>query len=388
MQSQRGKLEFAGIQKASRQISNPFGKNKGFFVYPVISWLFCLIITQQSVPARAQTIDSRADLQFFGDLFITDQVLAHTKSTPDAPKVFQGTKALLSSARINIANFEGVASAALVPFELKKHLLRMSLQVPELLRKVGVHGVTLANNHTMDFGWVGLSESMDRLTTAGIAMVGAGINLGDAARPLYLPIGRRVACIFSLSRTLPESFWAKPTRPGSASLPYEQTKQAISNCAQQKFFTIVVFHWGQEMMIKPRAYQKELAKLVIDAGAEVVIGHHPHVLQEIGAYKGKPIFYSIGNFVFNSATKASAQQGMAVRIFLDGGHLNRPRYELVPIDTQYSVVGYIPQLFGESKRSPLDPLVPQKFCQKGYSRVFAGTYFQCEFAQDKEDNPI
>ncbi len=357
-------------------------------MYPVISWLFCLIIAQQSVPARAQTIDRRADLQFFGDLFITDQVLAHTKSTPDAPKLFQGTKALLSSARINIANFEGVASAALVPFELKKYLLRMSLQVPELLRKVGIHGVTLANNHTMDFGWVGLSESIDRLTTAGIATVGAGGNLSDAARPLYLPIGRRVACIFSLNRTLPESFWAKPTRPGSASLTYEKTREAVSGCAQQNFFTIVVLHWGQEMTRVPRAYQTELAKLVIDAGAEVVIGHHPHVLQEIDVYKGKPIFYSIGNFVFSSAAKASFQQGMAVRILLDHNHPKLPRYELVPIDTQYSVVGYVPQLFAENESSPLDLLVPRRSCQKDYSRVFTGTYYRCDFANDNENKPI
>jgi poly-gamma-glutamate synthesis protein (capsule biosynthesis protein) len=374
-------LEDTDFDKANREVTNRIGKNKGFFVNRPISWLIWLSFLFQPQRSAAAQADNMADLQIFGDLFIPAHVAAKTGTTAASPAIFAASQALLDSSRHNIANFEGVASAALVPLELKKYLLRMPVWIPSVLKKAGFHAVGLANNHSMDFGYTGLLDTKIGLAQAGIESFGAGENIQDAAQPIFLPIGNRIACLFSMTRTLPASFWATEQRAGSAYLDYSQTKRTIESCSKLNYFTVVIFHWGQEMIHAPKTYQVELAQLSIDAGADVVIGHHPHVLQEVTSYKGKPIFYSIGNFAFGSDTKTSPQEGMAVRISLSKQADARPHFGLVPLNVQNSLTDYIPRLFGEQESNPLDGLIPKKYCKKSFSTRFRGSYYACEFAE-------
>jgi poly-gamma-glutamate synthesis protein (capsule biosynthesis protein) len=346
-----------------------------------ISWALSLGLVFSAKLGFAEDFNHIADLQIFGDLFIPAHVASMTRTTATSLGVFAGTEHLLNSSQLNIANFEGVATAARVPLELKTFLLRMPLWVPLALKNAHIDAVTLANNHTLDFGMIGLDDSKAKLTGAGIESFGAGQNIADAAQPIFLPIGGRVACIFSMTRTLPASFWATERRGGTAFLDYAQAKLTIERCAKQNYFTIVIFHWGQEMIHTPRTYQVELARLAIDAGADVIIGHHPHVLQEIKSYKGKPIFYSIGNYAFGSDTKTSPQEGMAVRIRLAKQPGAVPEYELVPLNVQNSEVNFVPRLFRARESSPLDALVPKKLCKKNFSTRFQGTYYLCNFSE-------
>jgi poly-gamma-glutamate synthesis protein (capsule biosynthesis protein) len=156
-------------------------------------------------------------------------------------------------------------------------------------------------------------------------------------------VNGRTVCAFAFSRSLPESFWAKKWRAGTANASFTQTKKLISECNNRGFFTIGIFHWGAELMPKPKDYQKKLARLVVDGGADLVLGHHPHILQSVEIYKGKMIAYSIGNSLFGTLTTGRIQEGIAVRIIFSQKNPKLVTYDLVPLNVNNSQIKFIPR---------------------------------------------
>src|SRR5690606_24423252 len=146
-----------------------------------------------------------------------------TKSKATDPKVFSQIKPLLQTAEVNIVNFEGVASYSFIPHEYKRFLLKMPTSVPSMLKNASVHVATLANNHAMDFGYLGLFETIVSLEDAGIETLGAGANLEEAVQPKIIVSGGRSICLLAFSRTLPESFWAKKDKAGTAYVDFTAT---------------------------------------------------------------------------------------------------------------------------------------------------------------------
>ncbi len=299
-----------------------------------------------------------ADIQFFGDLYISEAAVRSTGASATAPTVFAGVQPLLDSAYYNIANFEGVVTRSRIPFVHKSYVLRMPLFTVPMLRAAHIHGVTLANNHSMDLGRVGLTDSMTALTNAGISAVGAGQNLQQAMQPLIVDLPHGSACIFSWSRTLPEEFFAKQNRAGSAFVGDSAAAKAVAACAKNHKYVFVVVHWGQELSRKIQPYQRLLAEAVIKAGATAVIGHHPHVLQKYEVIAGKPVFYSLGNFVFGTVPLYGEQEGMAVRFKLDDKGI--AEYEMVPLAVQHSKVKFVPRPLASDDIDPLKELMPSK----------------------------
>ncbi|MEZ4742832.1 MAG: CapA family protein [Bdellovibrionota bacterium] len=322
-----------------------------------------------------------AHLQFFGDLYLSYRAIKETKSSVHNPNMFKNITHLLSSAKHNIVNFEGVATTARMPKELKSYLLKMPTWVGKNLYKANIKYASLANNHSLDYGSMGLFDSLTLLSSAGIRTFGAGMSLNEATQPLVISDGQRFICMLAFNRTLPTSFWAKKDQPGSAFLDYQKTRDAIRVCKKNKYFTIVSFHWGVERTHTPKAYQKELAHLSINAGADMVIGHHPHVLQSIEIYKSKPIFYSLGNFAFSSYTLHSPQQGMSVRVKFpkDTTGKKRPTYDLVPLNVQNKVVKFHPRHFKNDEENPLEAFIPDQYCKKHSAAKIKATYYHCRF---------
>lgn len=300
-----------------------------------------------------------ADLQFFGDVYISKGMMKKTKTTLGSPKLFRDVRGLLESSKVNIINFEGVTGDSFVPFEMKNFLLRMPSNVPQLLADVGIHGATLANNHSLDFGYQGLVDTQMLLQESGIETTGAGQHLAQALTPMILRSGGRNICIRAFSRTLPESFWAKPNRPGTASVSFTKTRELLGECKQSGYFTVGIFHWGAELMPTPKEYQRRLAHLVIDAGADLVIGHHPHILQSVELYKNKAIFYSIGNFTFASITKGRRQEGASVRLRFTGSEKKNVEIDVVPINVNNDHVKYVPRLFTKEEQDPMAIHMPK-----------------------------
>jgi hypothetical protein len=162
----------------------------------------------------------------------------------------------------------------------KQFNFRMPPKYLQVLQNGGVDIVNLANNHVWDYGQVGVEDTIGYLDEAGIRHIGAGVTEKEAKKPAILEVkGKRIGFLgyFFMEGNVRED---------------------VSALKQNADVVIVNFHWGTERSNYPESYQVDLAHRAIDAGADLVIGHHPHVLQGIERYKGGFIVYSLGNFIF------------------------------------------------------------------------------------------
>ncbi|MDF2485808.1 MAG: hypothetical protein K0R46_1976 [Herbinix sp.] len=197
----------------------------------------------------------------------------------------------------------------------KSYTFRANPDRVGILTEMGVDIVSLANNHALDFGQDALLDTFSTLDSAKIAYVGAGENMARAKAAVYYTIGDKTIAFVAASRVVFAMDWyATDTTPGMIGT-YDPTlfMEAIKEAKDNSDFVVAYVHWGVERNNYPENYQKVFAKNYIDAGADAVIGCHPHVMQGLEFYKGKPIAYSLGNYWFNKSNKES---GM-VKIYLE-----------------------------------------------------------------------
>lgn len=265
----------------------------------LVVFLLCAVIysadTDSSDQPPAQTVNTLiavGDISFSG----IDHIIMKKPEYPWA-----GTKEILQTATTLMGNQEIPLSTRGSIYTKKKWILRANPRTVQSLSLAGFDIVTLANNHIMDWGPIAMQDTMDALDSVNIAYTGAGKNLEEARRPAFIttPDGTKLAFL-AYSLVYPEIFWAKKTRPGT---PYGDPSYFVPDIQKAKMMAdhvIVSFHWSDELQFYPSDYQKIYGRKAIDAGASVVIGHHPHVLQGLQVYKGGLIAYSLGNFVFGS----------------------------------------------------------------------------------------
>jgi poly-gamma-glutamate capsule biosynthesis protein CapA/YwtB (metallophosphatase superfamily) len=257
-----------------------------------------------------EQLEDNVQLAFVGDIMMGGKVdLLLQRNGYDYP--YQHISTYLSEADIAAANLENPITDRGQPYD-KQYVFRTSpLAVPELARS-GLDIFSLANNHTLDFGMEGLLDTMDLLKEAGLHHIGAGMNEDEAYQPVIVDVNGIKAAYLGFSRVVPHVSWkADKKNPGLAeTYDYRRPVAAIEKAKEQADIVVVLVHWGLEKKTIPEQYQTELGHRYIDAGADLVIGSHPHVLQGIESYKGKWIAYSLGNFIFttneNAATKQSA----------------------------------------------------------------------------------
>jgi poly-gamma-glutamate synthesis protein (capsule biosynthesis protein) len=187
------------------------------------------------------------------------------------------------------------------------------------LHDAGVSVVTLANNHTLDFGEEGYADTVRELEKNKIAPVGHAVNINEGTTFGKIYRGREVRFV-GLNDTY------TPIDIGKAA-------KVIADLKKDGAFVIVAVHWGEEYRTVSNKRQQTLGHALMDAGADVVVGHHPHVVEEVEIYHGKPIFYSLGNFIFDQYFSEETQQGLAVKIAIGD---KEARYELIPIDLRKS----------------------------------------------------
>lgn len=226
---------------------------------------------------------------------------------------FERVAALLRGASLTFGNLEGPLTKGGEAAKNKKYVFRSPPErVAPALARAGFDVVSLANNHSMDYGVEGMRDTMRALTDAGIRYTGAGENLAAARQPALLDVeGERVA-VLAYSLTFPEEFWATETQPGTPFGHEHQVRSDIARARAKAGVVIVSFHWGQEGTSELRDYQRKLGRAAIEAGATVVVGHHPHVLQGVERYRDGLILYSLGNFVFGSYSREATRSAIAV----------------------------------------------------------------------------
>lgn len=202
--------------------------------------------------------------------------------------------------------------------------------------EAGVDVANLGNNHAADFGREALIDTVRHLGEAGVEPVGAGPDAAAAYRHVVLERrGLRVAFL-GATRVLPYHFGAGPDLPGVASA-YDEVRflDAVRAADADADVVVVSIHWGVELATRPNAIQVRVGRALVDAGADVVIGHHPHVLQPVVRYRGGVIAYSLGNFVFSSGSATGATMLLRVGVLPNGG--------LVVARTPMRIVGARPQ---------------------------------------------
>ncbi len=183
----------------------------------------------------------------------------------------------------------------------KQFTFRVDPVYVSALQDMGVDVASLANNHALDFGVDALLDSFTTLEGAGIPYVGAGETKERAEEAVFVEAGGRTVGVLSASRVIPVVEWNIENRQPGLFCTYDSTRlvQRIQEIEDQCDYVVVFVHWGIEREALPEEYQYNLAKQYIDAGADLVVGNHSHVPQGIEYYKGVPIVYCLGNFIFN-----------------------------------------------------------------------------------------
>lgn len=261
----------------------------------------------------AQAADS-VSLLFAGDVVldgVPGQMIA------DGQDPFAPFANIFRSADVRIANLECVVAttgdAADKNFTFRAH----PRSLPVLKRHVDA--VAIANNHSGDFGREAFGEMLGLLDRQQLPYFGGGRNLTEAHTPLIIERkGLRIA-LLGYNEFMPRSFEAEANAAGVAWSENEQVVADIQKARSDYRADLVIpfMHWGWENELVSGPRQRQLARLMIDAGADAVIGGHPHVTQDVEHYRGKPIIYSLGNFMMDSLDNEPQTRGWIVRLQLD-----------------------------------------------------------------------
>ena len=275
-------------------------------------WVLSLACLQAT--AQPTTKSSTVSLLVVGDMMLAG---APGQAMQQGRDPFGGFSQLFKDSDIRIGNLECVVATKGSEEPDKPNTFRAHPRSLKYLRKY-FDAVGLANNHSGDFGPEAFTEMLGLLKKNGIAYYGAGHNLKEAHTPVVFERnGMRIA-ILGYDDFQPRNLEADHDRVGVAWSEDEQVVRDIQAARKEWRADIVipVMHWGWEEPVA-NARQRQLARLMIDAGADAVIGGHPHQVQDTERYKNKPIFYSLGNFVFDGFSLPENNLGWALRMELD-----------------------------------------------------------------------
>lgn len=215
---------------------------------------------------------------------------------------------VFKSSDLSLVNLETSISTRGEKEKDKQFTFRADPKYLQVLQNCGIYMVSLANNHSLDFGVEALEDTFSSLNERDITYIGAGRNMDEAAKATYVSKNNLKLAFIGSSRVIPVAGWNAGSKKTGVATTYDP---AIINAEIKKAkavsdFVICYIHWGEEGKNMPVDHQKQLAHSYIDNGADVVIGSHPHVLQGIEYYKDKLIIYSLGNLIFTDMYKKTA----------------------------------------------------------------------------------
>lgn len=279
-------------------------------------------------PIPVKTEELKPDnpiIVFTGDVMLDRGVALHAKQYGDTslskglPDIFKGTDAVVGNLEGTITNEKSVAipDNSIFRFTFDPHYA-------DWLKGAGFTALSLANNHSLDFGTSGYLETTDYLRKAGIVSFGSALNNLNISSELK--IKDRNICLVGYHSLY---------NPDITSV-IKEIERIKPNCS----YLILVAHWGVEYELQPSAEQQTMAHNLIDAGVDIIIGAHPHVVEPLEIYKGKVIFYSLGNFIFDQDFSAETTRGLVVRIEMGQDKIS---FTLLPIFINHSETALAPE---------------------------------------------
>lgn len=269
-------------------------------IFVIILWPKKIAQTEPVLVASipAPTPEKKVDIFVAGDIMLDRSVRSQIdKFGPD--HIFASTTDTIKGADVSFANLEGVVTNFDSVSAVNHDILRFTFDpaVLDILKSAGFKAFSQANNHDNDFGSAGIDQSFNYLKGAGLQVFGDYFNK-DGKVATFNKNGFDIALI------------GYNEFGGTV----DHTLDLIKNYKAENYFVIVMPHWGIEYQDYPTDFQKETAKKMIDIGADIIVGAHPHVVESVEVYKNKPIFYSLGNFVFDQNFSYGTTHSIVLKI--------------------------------------------------------------------------
>lgn len=275
------------------------------FITVIISICFYSLLTCRDEEGSAKPKDT-VSFSFVGDILLSSNVETMINRT-SSYHPFANVRDNFSNSDFVFGNLENPISDKGDILVKKTFNFRANPKVLDGLKWSGINVLSIANNHILDYGYEAMHDTIGNLSKNGFYCTGAGINEEDALKPIILEKNGKKIAFISASRVITSS--AQYARENSAGIAQaynpKMLLEKVNEIDSQVDIVVVYMHWGKEKSTVPNKIQTNLAKSLIDNGADIVVGSHPHVLQGFEFYKGGLIAYSLGNFVFTDYNRES-----------------------------------------------------------------------------------
>jgi poly-gamma-glutamate synthesis protein (capsule biosynthesis protein) len=310
-------------------------KNKTFFYLIIIT---CLLISQKGKTFLFGNNNKKIIITFGGD-FMIDYRIYKKKLYKKLHKVYKYIFHIFQNSELNICNLEAPISKKGKPYK-KEYIFFQPRIAVNILKKLNIKAVSLANNHILDYGISGFLETLEILKKANIKFFGAGKDIFSSKNGIIFDIKGEKIAILGFSNVYPKNFFIDFLKPGVIPAYLYVMKEAISKAKEESDLVIVFLHWGKEYHKYPTENQIFLAHKVIEFGADIIIGQHTHNIQPIEIYKNRIIFYSIGNLIFTTKDPR-ADYSLIVKLIYTPSHI---AFLLIPIITNNNKVNFSPKM--------------------------------------------
>ena len=285
---------------------------------------------------REPAPDEGFTVTMVGDIILGRTVHTIMARLNDYAAPFRRVADELSKADLTIADLECSLSDTIPPPDDPYTFAFMTYTAGvQGLRPAGIDGVSQANNHSMNFGAGGMRDTLATLDSAGIRHFRIGETLDQARKPAIFDVrGTRLAFL-AYDGVTGDTNGATAGSAGNSPLVADLVAEDVASTAKQADIVIPFIHWGVEYTLTPTDEQRAVARPASDAGATIVVGSHPHRVQGIEEHRGRPIVYSLGNFVFDQDWSAETKQGLIMHLVFQGPRLAALRLVPVVIENFY-----------------------------------------------------
>lgn len=265
-------------------------------------------IEEEIEETEQESVFKTTTIVFAGDVLIAEAMEQYYDAEGVNRLLSEELLTEMKNADICMVNNEFQFSTRGTPMEDKQYTFRTNPKYVQIMLDMGVDIVSLANNHSLDFGTEALQDTFKTLDEAGILYAGAGDSKERAEELQIMEVNGRKFGFLAATRVIPVSQWNVEYRQPGLFATYDDTRlvECIKLAREKCDFLTVYVHWGIEREAYPQNYQTSIAQNCFDAGADLVIGAHPHVLQGIEFMDGKPVFYSLGNYIFSKTIARTA----------------------------------------------------------------------------------
>ena len=262
--------------------------------------------------SREEITTNEITLIFVGDIMLSRAVGDIMERTGSWEYPFLNMAEFLRSADITFGNLEGPISSGGTKIG-SIYSFRADPKVIEGLQYAGFDVLSIANNHILDYGRDALIDTIQILEANGIEPIGGGLNHKLAHEPVVKTVDGVKIAYLAYTPLIPATLDSKEAAPAIAFLDLATAVADIRAAKAASDIVVVSVHWGDEYESASNEYQKQMGRALIDAGASLIVGHHPHVVQEIENYNGGFIAYSLGNFVFDQNFSKETMEGIVLQ---------------------------------------------------------------------------